>query len=152
VFVRRDLRSLDLHHRSSHEAHLQNLVEMTGHRDHLRLEVSVLSTLQKLSAITKCEPWKCSPTTASHPRAPAHLVQDGALVSTEAGSRQRPAREPLARITLPCRNACEPTRNPGPGQHAQGAHTLWLPVWMHDKVSTCLEITQSRPFSPTSSM
>ena len=24
---------------------------------------------------------------------------------------------------------------------------LWLPVWMHDKVSTCLEITQSRPFS-----
>ena len=30
---------------------LQHLVEMTGHRDHLRLEVSVLSTLQKLSGI-----------------------------------------------------------------------------------------------------
>ena len=30
---------------------LQNLVEMTGHRDHLRLEVSVLSTLQKLSGV-----------------------------------------------------------------------------------------------------
>ena len=30
---------------------LQNLVEMTGHRDHLRLEVSVLSTLQKLSSV-----------------------------------------------------------------------------------------------------
>ena len=29
----------------------------------------------------------------------------------------------------------------------KGHHTLWLPVWMHDKVSTCLEITQSRPFS-----
>ena len=28
-----------------------------------------------------------------------------------------------------------------------GRHTLWLPVWMHEKVSTCLEITQSRPFS-----
>src|SRR5690606_5083620 len=27
---------------------LQNLVEMTGHRDHLRLELSVLSTLQDL--------------------------------------------------------------------------------------------------------
>ena len=32
--------------------------------------------------------------------------------------------------------------NPRPGRH-----TLWLPVWMHEKVSTCLEITQSRPFS-----
>ena len=30
---------------------LQNLVEMTGHRDHFRLEVSVLSTLQKLNGI-----------------------------------------------------------------------------------------------------
>jgi hypothetical protein len=24
---------------------------------------------------------------------------------------------------------------------------LWLPVWMHNKARTCLEITQSRPFS-----
>ena len=31
---------------------LQNLVEMTGLRDHLRLEVSVLSTLQSISGIT----------------------------------------------------------------------------------------------------
>ena len=30
---------------------LQNLVEMTGHREHLRLEVSVLSTLQELAGI-----------------------------------------------------------------------------------------------------
>src|SRR5690606_25405057 len=29
----------------------------------------------------------------------------------------------------------------------RGRHVLWLPVWMQDKVSTCLEITQSRPFS-----
>jgi hypothetical protein len=28
---------------------LQNLVEMTAHRDHLRLEISVLSTLFKLN-------------------------------------------------------------------------------------------------------
>ena len=32
---------------------LQNLVEMTGQRDHLRLEISVLSTLQKLPGITQ---------------------------------------------------------------------------------------------------
>ena len=29
----------------------------------------------------------------------------------------------------------------------RGRHVLWLPVWMQDKVNTCLEITQSRPFS-----
>ena len=32
---------------------LQNLAEMTAHRDHLRLEVSVLSTLLKLGHIVQ---------------------------------------------------------------------------------------------------
>lgn len=32
---------------------LQNLVEMTGHRDHLRLEVSVLTTLQAFSGMVQ---------------------------------------------------------------------------------------------------
>ena len=29
----------------------------------------------------------------------------------------------------------------------RGRHCLWLPVWMHDKATSCLEIIQSRPFS-----
>ena len=32
---------------------LQNLVEMTGHRDHLRLEVSALTTLQAFSGMVQ---------------------------------------------------------------------------------------------------
>ena len=32
---------------------LQNLVEMTAHRDHLRLEISVLSTLFKLNGVVQ---------------------------------------------------------------------------------------------------
>ena len=29
----------------------------------------------------------------------------------------------------------------------KGRHALWLPVWMNDKVHTCLEVIQARPFS-----
>ncbi len=29
----------------------------------------------------------------------------------------------------------------------RGEHMLWLPVWLHDKVHACIEVTQSRPFS-----
>ena len=50
---------------------LQNLVEMTGHRDHPRLEVSVLSTLQKLSSITEVRALEL-------PREPEGWATDGA--------------------------------------------------------------------------
>jgi hypothetical protein len=45
---------------------LQNLVEMTGHRDHVRLEVSVLSTMQQLPHVTNVRALELS----SRPKAP----------------------------------------------------------------------------------
>src|SRR6218665_3054556 len=33
------------------------------------------------------------------------------------------------------------------GGRPMGVYRLWLRMWVHDKVITCLEITQSRPFS-----
>ncbi|MHB1112059.1 MAG: GGDEF domain-containing protein, partial [Acidovorax defluvii] len=74
---------------------LQNLVEMTGHRDHLRLEVSVLSTLQKLSATTEVRALEVfTDDGATHVR-PRTWVQDGDLVSTDSEAASDPQREPL---------------------------------------------------------
>lgn len=74
---------------------LQNLVEMTGHRDHLRLEVSVLSTLQKLSATTEVRALEMfTDDGATHVR-PRTWVQDGDLVSTDSEAASDPQREPL---------------------------------------------------------
>ena len=125
---------------------LQNLVEMTGHRDHLRLEVSVLSTLQKLSATTEVRALEVfTDDGATHVR-PRTWVQDGDLVSTDSEAASDPQREPLNSYPALCQ-CIEKREIRAKTSMDKGRYTLWLPVWMHDKVSTCLEITQSRPFS-----
>lgn len=125
---------------------LQNLVEMTGHRDHLRLEVSVLSTLQKLSSIIEVRALELFTEGGVPHVRPRTWVDNGQLVSTDSDAAADPRREPLDQY--PALRDCMDNR----GERAlasprRGRHVLWLPVWMHDKVSTCLEITQSRPFS-----
>ena len=125
---------------------LQHLVEMTGHRDHLRLEVSVLSTLQKLSSIKEVRALELFNDHGAAFLRPRTWVQDGQLVSTDSEAAADPRRVPLEQYPelAECvsQHGDSALANPRRGQHI-----LWLPVWMQDKVSTCLEITQSRPFS-----
>ena len=125
---------------------LQNLVEMTGQRDHLRLEISVLSTLQKLPGITQVRALEIF-TINDVPQVRPRTWQSASdWVSNDEEAAKDPHREPLAHY--PALHACVSERT----AHAQarigkGRYTLWLPVWMHDKATTCLEISQSRPFS-----
>ncbi|WP_027996242.1 GGDEF domain-containing protein [Simplicispira psychrophila] len=125
---------------------LQNLVEMTGHRDYLRLEVSVLSTLQQLSGILEVRALEVFLLNGVRYIRPRTWMLSGQWTSTESEAGTDPQRRPLDQ--LPALQTCIQER----GSHARanlgkGRHTLWLPVWMHDQVSTCLEVTQSRPFS-----
>jgi diguanylate cyclase (GGDEF)-like protein len=125
---------------------LQNLVEMTGHRDHLRLEVSVLSTLQKLSGIIEVRALELfTDAGVSHVR-PRTWIEDGQLVSTDSEAASDPRRETLDNYTA-LRECIANHRDSALVSPRKGCHVLWLPVWMHEKVTTCLEITQSRPFS-----
>jgi diguanylate cyclase (GGDEF)-like protein len=125
---------------------LQNLVEMTGQRDHLRLEVSVLSTLQKLSNIVEVralEIFSLDGVVHLRPRTWKGLQE---WVSNDADPSQDPQRQPLE--NLPELHTCIQRRESCViATPRRGRHVLWLPVWMHDKVSTCLEISQKRPFS-----
>ena len=125
---------------------LQNLVEMTGHRDHLRLEVSVLSTLQKLSGIIEVRALELfTDGGVTHVR-PRTWVENGQLISTDSEAAADPRRETLEKY--PALRDCVTNQSDSAlDSPRRGRHVLWLPVWMHDKVSTCLEITQSRPFS-----
>ena len=124
---------------------LQHLVEMTGHRDHLRLEVSVLSTLQKLSGIKGSAGAGLFTDNGQPHIRPRTWVQDGQLVSTDSEAAADPRKEPLEHY--PELMQCVTTQgdsalaHPRPGRHAVAAGVDAR------KVSTCLEITQSRPFS-----
>lgn len=125
---------------------LQNLVEMTGLRDHFRLEVSVLSTLQSLSCIVQVRALEVfSKDDASFVR-PRTWMDNGKWRAAETENIKDPAAQPIEQIAA--LHACIQERSP----HAittlgKGRYCMWLPVWMHDKVTSCLEIVQSRPFS-----
>lgn len=125
---------------------LDNLVEMTGHRDHLRLEVSVLSTLQKLSAIKEVRALEVFHRDGVQLMRPRTWVEKDQLVSTASDAQSDPRREPVS--NYPALHTCIEQRQANARDSStKGVYTLWLPVWMHDEVHTCLEITQSRPFS-----
>ena len=125
---------------------LQNLVEMTGHRDHLRLEVSVLSTLQKLSGIIEVRALELFTDGGVPQVRPRTWVENGQLISTDSEAATDPRRETLEKY--PALRDCVTNQSDSAlASPRRGRHVLWLPVWMQDKVSTCLEITQSRPFS-----
>jgi diguanylate cyclase (GGDEF)-like protein len=126
---------------------LQNLVKMTGHRDHLRLEVSVLSTLQKLNSTTEVRALEVFTHGGATYVRPRTWLQDDELVSTDSEAASDPHREPLQNYPALCQ-CIEKREIRATASVQKSRYTLWLPVWMHDNVSTCLEITQSRPFSP----
>ena len=129
---------------------LQNLVEMTGHRDYLRLEVSVLSTLQQLSGIVEVRALEVFMLGGVRHMRPRTWMQGKQWTSTETEAATDPQRQALSgQAALADLDACIQERH----THAiatsadKKRHTLWLPVWMHDQVGTCLEVIQSRPFS-----
>ena len=127
---------------------LQNLVEMTGLRDHLRLELSVLSTLLALPGIIDIralELYSREDQTWVRPR--TWRDAEGQLQSTDTEAALDTRSQPLS--THPDLQQCIDSRSAS-AQHAprRGRYMLWLPVWMGEKVHTCLEITQSRAISP----
>lgn len=126
---------------------LQNLVEMTGHRDHLRLEVSVLSTLRDLAGTLDVRALEVfAHDNALHVR-PRTWLENDAWVSSSLEATRDPRSTPLSQ--LPELFACVAERD-GSARATIGParYRLWLPVWIQDKVTSCLEITQTRPFTP----
>ena len=124
---------------------LQNLVEMTGHRDHLRLEVSVLSTLQRLPSVVQVRALEVFMLQGVRHVRPRSWMHNGLWKSTEAEPANDPLRQPLAQ--LPALDACIQAHGvQAKAQPEKGRYLLWLPVWMNDQATICLEVTQSQPF------
>jgi diguanylate cyclase (GGDEF)-like protein len=125
---------------------LQNLVEMTGHRDHLRLEVSVLSTLQELAGTVDVRALEVFTHQGAQYVRPRTWFEEGQWQSSAMEAAWDPRSVPLCE--LPDLQQCLSTRAArATTTLRKGCHRLWLPVWMQDKVVSCLEITQSRPFT-----
>jgi diguanylate cyclase (GGDEF)-like protein len=123
---------------------LQNLVHMTGQRDHLRLEFSVLSTLLQLPDVTQVRALEIHPFEGLFWVRPRTWLENGQLVSSEYDFLHDPQREPLS--TLPhLKDGLERKLTQIKHQTDAGTHTLWLPVWMNEQARVCIELTQSAP-------
>lgn len=125
---------------------LQYLGEMTAHRDHSLLDVSVVSTLHQLTNSNEVRLLEIFQYRDNMYVRPKVWTQAGKVVSAEdvAGSEQ--AKEPLT--NFPFLMACIERRlQCGEERCDDGSVVLWFPIWLSEKAVACLELRASSPFT-----
>jgi diguanylate cyclase (GGDEF)-like protein len=119
------------------------MVDMTGHRDHTMLDISVVSAVQELAGAMQT---RVLALTSAYGQ---QFVRTRAVVGIGAAARiQEPdgtTGEPLA--AYPELAACLATQAPSAeAVGADGKRTLWLPIWFGERADTCLEIVHDGAF------
>ncbi len=121
---------------------LQNLVHMTGQRDHLRLEFSVLSTLMQLPDVLQVRALEIHPFDGQFWVRPRTWMENGQLVNSESDFLHDPQRQPLTAMPL-LLAGLESKHTKIEHQTGPDRYTTWLPVWMHEQARVCIELTQT---------
>ena len=132
------------HPMPDHTPLLQCVVEMTGHRDHARLELSVASALRNLVGIQRVRKLEFFvQRDVSHVR-PILLLEHGEVVQ-DAVAPPNAECDPLS--AYPDLLRCiQRSGNCEVRSDDDGSCVLWLPVWRSDKVVSCIEIFHSESF------
>ncbi|MCZ2495375.1 diguanylate cyclase [Xylophilus sp. Kf1] len=124
---------------------LRHLVEITAHRDHTRLEFSVVSALRHLVGmreVRKLEFFLMKDVT--HVR-PYLLLADGEMLLDDAPAVPDKQCLPLASYTALVRGL-EQRSDSIAHVEADGSYRLWLPVRLEDRIVACLEIINDTPY------
>ena len=124
---------------------LRHMVDMTGHRDHAMLDISVISAVQELSGANQIRVLGISSVGEKQFVRSRACIQAGGAACQEEPQDSGPG-EPIA--TYPELEAClrqHATRAEGMGQ--DGLRLLWLPIWFGERADTCLEIAHDTPFT-----
>lgn len=128
------------------EALLKHLIDITCQRDHTLLDSSVVSALHELVGAEQVrvhELFRFREELFVRPRV---WIKDGQVVSAEDSLSCDTAGEPLSHYPglvdgITQRQSCVEQITPS------GGRTLWLPIWLNDKVSSCLEVVNPTPYS-----
>lgn len=128
------------------ETLLKHLVEITGHRDHALLDTSVLSALHELigaKQVRVLEIFRQADDLLVRPRV---WIKDGKVASPDENADAQHGGVPLA--DYPVLIDCIEQRHASAAEiAADGSHILWMPVWTNDKVTACIEISSTAPYS-----
>jgi diguanylate cyclase (GGDEF)-like protein len=122
---------------------LKHMVDMTGHRDHAMLDISVISAVQELAGAAQTRILSIATVAGQqYLRARASIRAGGQARLEDA--HEGALGEPLSPALANClAEHCTSAEAIG----ADGSRTLWLPIWIGDKAGTCLEIRNDNPFS-----
>ncbi len=126
---------------------LKHLVEITGHRDHNLLDISVISALNDLVGGTQARVLEIFRVRDELYMRPRVWMKSGQVVSIEENAEGEQAGEPLS--NFPVLVACiEQRKNSAEETTAHNDYVMWVPVWLNDKVTTCLHLVNTTPYTP----
>lgn len=126
---------------------LDHLVEITGHRDHDLLDISVMTALLNMVGVHHARVMELFQSRGDLLIRPRIWVAEGKVQTVdEESSSLEYVGEPL--VSYPGLVSCIAQRlNRLEEARTNGQHALWIPIWQNDKVSSCLEIVNNAPFT-----
>ena len=124
---------------------LKHMVDMTGHRDHAMLDISVISAVHELAGALHTRILSVNNVAGQQYLRARAVIHEGRAARLEESQDASPG-EPLAACPELARSLAEHLPS-AETVHADGSRILWLPIWFGDKASTCLEIHTDKPFA-----
>ncbi|MFJ3047857.1 GGDEF domain-containing protein [Herbaspirillum chlorophenolicum] len=123
---------------------LKHLVEITAHREHSRLALSVISALYQLTNVQEIRMLDIFNMRETHYVQEKMVIRDGEVHTIDEHTSDDP-KEPLS--SYPAMMACIRNHlNEYLETTEDGEHILWLPVWLHGKMNSCVEIRSAKAF------
>jgi len=125
---------------------LKHMVDMTGHRDHQMLDISVISAVAELASAAQARVLSIVNVRGQLFVRPRAVIERGQPARMEEYNDPATPGEPVS--SFPALARCLAHHESSADyMSAQGVHTLWLPIWMGDKADTCLEIVNPTPYT-----
>ena len=126
---------------------LKHMVDMTGHRDHTMLDISVISAVQELAGALQTRVLTVVTVRANKFVRSRAIICAGEAACMQDQSDANLPGEPIE--AYPELAACLAAHAPSAETlGADGKRTLYLPIWIGDKADTCLEIVHPTPYHP----
>jgi diguanylate cyclase (GGDEF)-like protein len=121
---------------------LKHMVDMTGHRDHAMLELSVVCAVQELAGAVQTRLLSVASVRGQQFVRARAMMSAGGLVRVDEADGPG---DPLASYPELAQCLAE-SASSAEACGADGKRTLWLPIWCGPRADTCLEIVRAGAF------
>ena len=128
---------------------LRHMVDMTGHRDHTMLDISVISAVQELAGALQTRVLTITTVCGQRFVRSRACIRAGGVACPEEQHDGGSPGEPLSAFPE-LAHCLEHHDSRAEGLGGDGLRRLWLPIWFGDKADTCLEIVHAQGFTAES--